>query len=170
MGLFDTFKKKKYPVPVPPPAPMPEFPELPREDQAMPVFPEIPEEGEDYALPDLPESELPEVPEFEPQEIPDLPEVDPEMSDLPRELPPAIEEPPEPIAEGPTFVSSNDYRKIMSQINEMKERLVNAEHTFRLIGEIKMREEKEFSKWRNQLESLEKQLSFAESLLAKSEV
>lgn len=157
MGFLDIFKKKK------PEAPKPPEPEYQMPEAQMPELPEFPELPTEYERPEVPEIEFPapEIPEYEPE----APEVEP-----PKPLPVREEQPAKPKrpTEGPIFVSSDDYRKIMDKAHSIKDRLTSAEELFQKIGELKMQEEKEFEKWRNHLETIEKQLSNAETMIAQA--
>jgi len=156
MGIFNVFRKKS-----PPPAPIRMF-----DTPELPEFPELPE------LPPLHEDEHPEFHQMEePFKFPEMREIEQRKS-----IPVEFKSYPEPVAaeptvsRGPVFVSSDDYRRILDRSNIAKEKLVHAEEIIHKLGELKIQEEREFQRWRSELEKIEQQLSKVESMIAKAEV
>ncbi len=193
MGIFDFLKAKKKPqaedVPLPPPPPMapggdipdiyPQLPEMPKQSyyakQEKPEYYQKPEKAEYYAKQEKPEYyQKPEKAEYyAKQEKPEY-----YNKPLSWESAPVFDktiraEPEAPSAprlrpHGPGFVSVDEYRKVMEHANKARARLFEAEELVRRLGELKVQEEREFDKWRAQLEDIEKKLSYVDSVIAKA--
>lgn len=174
MGMFDFLKKKKeteLPLPPPPSAPDIQFqgdiepiraPEMPQ--QAMQV-----EEKHELDLPELPPA-LP-APRADIRSMAPMPE---EEHETPKNIiydrtinPP--EEKPVIRTEKPTFVAVDDYRKIITDTNTVRAKLMNAENFARRLSDIKNTEERAFEKWRGYLEDVEKKMNYVDQLIAKAQ-
>lgn len=173
-------KKKKIPLPLPPEPDKVRFeselPEIP----SLPEFPEIPKQETTNAEQSLPE--LPQLPEIKRLELPSQRRI--EIRERPRIEIPQYEETeysiPKPLFSQPTraesaphapvFVSSSDYQEITENTEEAKQVLIQAEYTITELAEIRNKEQKEFEKWRTELEQAEKRLAYIDSLISKAEV
>lgn len=82
-----------------------------------------------------------------------------------------IEEPPEQIhiPLKPAFVAVNDYKRIINDTNTIRAKLMDAESFIKRLSDIKNEEERTFDKWRNQLEDVEKKLSYVDQLIAQAQ-
>ncbi len=157
MGIFDVFKKKS-----PPPAPI----RMLEMSDELPQFPELPE------LPSLHEDEHPEFHQIEEQfKMPEMKEI---QQRAPRTIEfktyPETSQPEQETSNSPIFISSDDYRRVLDRANVAKEKLIRAEEIIHSLGEIKIQEEKEFERWKAELEKIEQQLSKVESMIARAEV
>ncbi len=136
MGLFS--KKKK----------VPEFPKLPEK----PSFPEY------RSQVPTPESFRVKIPEIEPEEL-NIPMRRPEMPRqrpiYPREIAPAIPSSPGPQ---PLFVKIDKYKAAISSLNEIKQKLSEAENTLAKLNAIKIRESDEIARWESEITTIKDRL------------
>lgn len=152
------FKKKQQKMDIPPPPP--------------------PEEG-GKDLKELKSAELPEIPEHPPSELHEIkPEKTEEIVSMPKmpefpEMPKESEKLKMPItkeeAAGPKFVNITSFQTVMEKADEIRGSLKKAENVIIKLGELKNEEEKEFEKWRAQLEDTEKKLSYIDKVIFKGE-
>jgi len=156
MGLFNLFGKKKQPeqsLDLPPP---------PSPDAPMPTT--------DIRVVE----DLPELEKRVPMVVP-MPEADdaPEHIVSTREMAPPMPEDVH-IEETPThrnraeplFVSVQDYQEVLGSISYIRNKLGESEELVKKLNEVKAREEKEFDNWRNQLEDLQRKLTYVEDVIA----
>lgn len=156
MAMFP-FLKKKTDIPLPPPPAPPDIAPVLRGDIEpirAPEPAELPEE-ESYKP-----FELRPEPVFEP--IPELPLEPVEDKTI------ASEPPQQPLIK-PAFVSVDDFKRIINDTNTIRAKLMDAEKFVRKLSDIKNEEEKAFEKWRNQLEGIEKKLSYVDQLISQAQ-
>lgn len=175
--------------PIRPAAPKesPELPEPPQlqGSQGMPQFPEMPltqSEPFDFPeLPELPEAPGPGVPRM--PNTPQSPRMEAPMPPAPRTPPlapeparsfephdqPDFESVPEHRAiPARSFVSIDDYKKIVSETNNIRSRLVNADNYVKKLSDLRQGEERALKMWHEQLEKVEKKLSYVDELIASA--
>lgn len=184
MALFDFLKKKKKSLPLPPPPAPPEGmrgdlePIRSKPAPAQPVFP--PAEPSPAPFPELPEFPA-EEPEPLPQELP--------VWTPPPQPKPVAEpfHPPEPKFESPnleihereepapkhavppkSFIALDDYKKILSEANSIRSHLLNADGHVKKLAELKTEEERHLHRWHDQIEKLEKKLTYVDDLISKA--
>lgn len=175
MGMFDFLKKKKeteLPLPPPPSAPDTQF-----QGDIAPI--RAPGEMEPQPLPmeEVHELELPELPPALPAPRADIKPITmpvEEEHEAPKDIiydrtinPP--EEKPTVRAEKPSFIAVDDYRRIITDTNTVRAKLMNAENFARRLSDIKNTEERAFEKWRGYLEDVEKKMNYVDQLIAKAQ-
>ncbi len=186
---FGFLKKKKaveeeleLPPPPKPPEAMTFDSEIPPiraddDDAEQPAFPEFKLDQEEPEEAELPEEELPEAPvkaldkkpSIIPPELktPELPK--PKVFDktiteeLSRET--VIEKP----EVKPLFVAVDDYKNVMSNTNVIRAKLLEAEEYIQRLADLKIEEEKAFARWKKQLESVEKKLTYVDAVITKAQ-
>jgi len=178
MGILDFLKKKKeteLPLPPPPGAPDMDFSgdiapiRAPQEMEPTQPFEQMEEPEQFDELPELPPA-LPAPNQYN-RPLPRLTEQEEEPKrDLvfDRTINP-IEERPTTAPQGPTFVAVDDYRRIITDTNTVRAKLMNAESFARRLGDIKNTEEKAFERWRSYLEDVEKKMNYVDQLIAKAQ-
>ena len=146
-------KRREEELPMPPPPSPPELPSVLKGD--------LEEIRPAEAPPELPQLEIqqPLVPIEAPQPVVE------EAPIVPEEVPEVVR----PMVEKPLFVSVEDYKRIITDSNLVRAKLMEAENFVRRLADIKNEEEKAFDKWRTQLEDAEKKLSYVEHLIAKAQ-
>ncbi len=162
MGVFGFLKKKREELPLPPPPSPPELAPLLRGDiepirapdtMEMPMpesFPEPPFPEFPPALPAPAREE--EVRVFDRTII----EEEKHATEVVRPMP------------RPTFVAVEDYKRIITDTNTIRSKLMDAENFVRRLSDLKNEEERAFEKWRVQLEDVEKKLNYVDQLIAKA--
>jgi len=159
------FLKKKQIVEVDLPHP-PSPPQIPL--PASDIAPIIPEHDDEF-LPAIP-IEAPEEPVSE--ELSPIEELrEPEHAEM------AVQEMFEPQREvisntkipNAVFVADDEYAIINEKANTIRSKLMEAEQHVRRLSAIKSEEEKIIEKWRSQLESAEKKLSYVDKIIARAE-
>jgi len=196
---FSFLKKKKEPkmdLPPPPPAQQLEFPEIPEEEIPSVKGDEVPELAEQpIEAPPIPE-EIPQpikempIPEEEivapplPAEIPEKEELIAEMPQAPEHIVPVrgaerkgevvfdktiSEEKPSLEPGRPLFVSMQDYAEILEGISTTKQSLEDAEGIVVQLNDLKNAQEKIFEDWKNQLEDVERKLTYMDQLIVHGE-
>lgn len=162
MGLF--FKKKKAKMEIPPPPP-PEGP-LEVKEEKPPELPPMPEKHIPSEMPEIKPPAKEEKPEEKPPSMPEFPEI-------PKEEAKAAEKIERPVAPaetaGPRFVKISSFQTVLTKADEIRSSLKKAENVILKLGELKNEEEKEFQKWRTQLEDTEKKLSYIDQVIFKGE-
>lgn len=180
MGIFDFLtKKKETTLPLPPP---PSEPDTPFQGDIEPI--RAPAEIQEKPL-QKPTPKTQEIPEFEP--LPELPPALPAPSpqNRPPQTMPFEEETHEKLiydktinpsedrpiihTNKPNFIAVDDYRRIITDTNHVRAKLMNAENFARKLTDIKNTEERAFEKWRNYLEDIEKKINFVDQLIAKAQ-
>ena len=87
------------------------------------------------------------------------------------------EKPPEAVKVQPVrpakapkhlFVSVQDYQKITEGVNIIKNKIKETESHFQELSELRMQEEKEFGHWREQLEDVQKKITYVEEIILQS--
>ena len=158
------------------------------EEMPVPEAPSMPEPPK-FEIPTMPEApipemrEMPEPPRFEIPEMPGAPTI-PEDHLLPapsgekevqvfdKTIPTMKEEPEVEVIRHmpsrPAFVAVDDYKRIINDTNIIRSKLMDAENFVRRLGDLKNEEERTFEKWRSQLESVEKKLSYVDKIIAKA--
>ena len=142
MGLF--FKKKK----------LPGFPKLPEKPSFPEYRPQVPR----------PEQFRIKIPELRPEELEkqkrlDIPVRRPEMP-RPRPVPPRELAPILPSSTGPQplFVKIDRYKAAIKALNEIKERIAEAETTLVKLNAIKLRESDEIARWESEISNIKEKL------------
>ena len=77
----------------------------------------------------------------------------------------AVEEELTEEAEQPLFVRVDQYKNILEGISSIKSKLKSAEDVIGSLNDIKNTKDKEFEKWRAELESIERKLSYIDKTL-----
>jgi hypothetical protein len=155
---------------IPPPPPLEEAGEVkaPAKELAVEedVLPELPplDSGEHF------ESEMPEIkPKMLEKAMPKMPEF-PSHEEMP-----GMEEPEEePIEEAapvkePQFLKASESRSLVAEAEEMRRSLNRIGGIIKEIDSLKEAEEKEFHRWRINLEDAEKKLSYVDRVIFKEE-
>lgn len=68
-----------------------------------------------------------------------------------------------------SFVSVADYKKIVSESNVIRSRLMNADNFVKKLVDLKAEEERALERWRSQLEDVEKKLAYVDQLVEKAQ-
>ena len=110
---------------------------------------------------ELPELTPPPLPDFEPEPAQALP---PEPEPIAAEETPATQ-PARQHAEGPLFVSVQDYEAILNSVNSIKEKLSEAESSFQKLQTIKKEQEQGLEDWRLTLEDVQRKLTYVDDVL-----
>lgn len=197
MGFLKFLKKKEsedLDIPPPPPLGMEDFglasigeeipPPPPLDEEGLPRFPG-PEEGEE--LPPLPE-----MPEFEEEfaeeedNIPELPPLPPKAETPDLGLPPLLSRaeispkisqrplaPPQPKIEVqeamPIFVRANQFKDILKGVNVVKVNLKKSDDVLLRLDDLENSKEREFTKWRSELEDIQNKIMFVDKILFKGD-
>ena len=148
--------------------PIPEEVEVPQPIKEMP----IPEPEEEIVAPPLP------------AEIPEKEELIAEMPQAPEHIVPVrgaerkgevvfdktiSEEKPSLEPGRPLFVSMQDYAEILEGISITKQSLEDAEGIVVQLNDLKNAQEKIFEDWKNQLEDVERKLTYMDQLIVRGE-
>lgn len=156
MGLFKRNKKEEMELPPPPPL---------EEGGLAAEFPDMPT-AEEAHIPS-------EMPEIKAADIPFAQEPSPAMTGAPIETPQEEEEMGIPMererispSEAP-YVNVSDFQQVMTNVGLIRDVLKEADGRVNRLNEIKNIEEKELEKWRNQLEDIERKLSYIDGVIAK---
>ena len=144
MGLFSKKQKKE----------LPQFPRLPEKPSLPEYKPQIP----------TPESFRKHLPELKPEERqenfgipirrPEMPRPTPAPIQ-PRELEPKI---PGAVGPQPLFVKIDKYRAAINALNEIKQKLAEAEDTLTKLNAIKLRESDEIARWETEIRNIKEKL------------
>ena len=117
--------------------------------QKMPEFPEMPEEMEEGMKEEA------------------MPEMEPEHAEKAQKAaPPAM---PGQLKAGQRFVSISNFQTALTKSDEIRGSLKEAETMISRLNELRNEEEKEFLKWRSQLEGVEKKLNYIDQVIFKGE-
>ena len=139
-----------------------EFPELDKEEEyKMPEFPEMPSEEEEFPR-------LPVHPTLAEQEFP---EVTPARV-FERTMTEVVEKPEEivrPQEVKPMFVSVDDFKNLAANTNFVRSKLVEAEEYLQRLTDLKNQELKAFDKWRKTLEGVESKLAYVDKVIAEAQ-
>ena len=155
MGLFDVFGKKKA-MDKPVMQESLDLPPPPQSDMQMPtsdvrIVEELPQD--DY---------LPQPPQ---EHYVDLP-----TSQMAPPMPDDIESGPAPTGSAnPLFVSVADYQQVLGSITYIRNKLAEADGLAEKLNTLKSVEHKQFEAWRNQLEDLQRKLSYVEDVIFAAE-
>jgi len=176
--------KENLPQPMPDISPPPQKEEFKPEDKAvMPELPPMPvkeefKPEEKAVMPELPPAPEFSVPQpkssFEP--IEQESEVIHPFKEPEPQKPPEIKEKPKIIEkkvkekvieerhflDEPLFVKTNQYRNILDGINIIKNKINECNFVVENLNEIKNKGDKEFSKWRSNLEDMQRKVSLVE--------
>ncbi|MBN2111610.1 hypothetical protein JW707_00770 [Candidatus Woesearchaeota archaeon] len=146
-----------------------------KKEQKMEIPPPPPPEGGDKELKELKPAKLSDMPGHPKSELAEvIPSENEEMYSMP-EFPeiPKEEKFARPVTraetEGPRFVDVASFQTVMQKADEIRGSLKKAENVIMKLGELKSEEEKEFEKWRSQLEDTEKKLSYIDKVIFKGE-
>lgn len=125
-----------------------------------------PEVKEEMPLPELPE-EAPSVPlaappPAQPSEMPSPPPV-PIKERL------EIKVPEVEIKAHPPFIPASEYSKILENANLIRARLLESEQFIVKINGIRTEVDKILDQWKASLESIEKKLTYVDSIISKAE-
>jgi len=188
MGFFKFFKKKEEALDIPPPPPpmgKAEVPLTPKENLPPPmpdISPPLQKEEvkaeEKAVMPELPPAPELSVPQpessFEP--IEQESEVTHPFKEPEPQKPPEIKEKPKIIEkkvkekaveerhflDEPLFVKTDQYGNILDGINIIKNKVNECNFVVENLNEIKNKGDKEFSKWRSNLEDMQRKVSLVE--------
>ncbi len=72
------------------------------------------------------------------------------------------------LPRGPLFVRMGDYRVILEDVASLKNHINEADNLLVRMNELKNEEDKQFEKWRVQLEDIERKLVYADKILFES--
>ncbi len=174
MALF--FKRRKgAKMDIPPPPPLEEAGAVKAPAKELAVEEEIfPIEGE--GLPELPplmpekhvESEMPEI---KPKRLEKAAAHMPEFPSAHEDMPEFEEEPEDisPSGKEPQFLKASASRSLVAEAEEMRRSLSKIGSIIKEIDALKESEEKEFHRWRINLEDAEKKLSYVDRVIFKEE-
>ena len=149
MGFLGFLKKKKEKRMLKPFSEL-EFPQMP---------PELFEDDNELEIPEPPEhiltfrseKEIKSAPRFFPGRLPaEIKKVDKELSIGPKQV---------------IFVKANNFRTIISEIRVSKTKLANSEQGIVNLAKIKILKDKEFEKYREYLEEIQRKLIFVDKTL-----
>lgn len=133
---------------------------LPEEDH-LPALPEFP------ALDDTPEDEGPqELPSYEPTIGEIKREVERSESDIPlreRRVMPKMAPVSAPMTpafteEKPLFIKVDHYKAALRAIDELKEKIVEAERILKIVEDIRTQEDERLASWKQDLQTLKDKL------------
>lgn len=168
MGWFFNKKAEKMEIPPPPPPASGRKTGAPLDDIKK----------EDSHLPsDMPEIRAPEKRGEGNPKMPEFPEIPKEPKQM-KKVPPKImisseEHIEKPVTKaevsGPRFVKVSGYQTVLTTADEIRTSLKKAENVITRLSELKNEEEKEFEKWRVQLEDTEKKLNYVDKVIFKGE-
>lgn len=144
------------------PAPLPPLPPMPKMDFQM-------EEEHHDEVPLLPAPAMEKEDMFEKKVVFDRTIADVHDEELKKAPRVQVREPVERKVPAKTFVSVDDYRRIMSETNMVRQRLLNADNFMKKLQDLKVDEEKALERWRSQLEDVEKKLAYVDQLIEKSQ-
>lgn len=186
--MINLFKKKKkvFRADLPPPMPPEEMAKRPVGDLPMIVPDEgMPSEAEEEEMPELQFPALPEESAEESVELPPPPR--PEMPARPVEKPfpkfvesapkifdKTIEEemPSKKISRPrlkPIFVGVDDYKMIVNNTNVIRSKLLEAEEFAKRLNQLKSEETRLLDKWQSRIEDIDKQLTYVDKVVGKSQ-
>jgi hypothetical protein len=134
MGLFSKKQKKE----------LPQFPRLPER-------PSFPEYKQQVATPEPFKMDLPEV---EPEEEFKIPVRKP----MPRPMPQQMPSLPSTPSRQPLFVKIDRYKAAIDALNDIKEKLAEAEDTLAKLNAIKLRESDEITRWETEISGIKEKL------------
>ena len=177
MGLFFGRKKKaemEIPPPPPPEGGAAEEAEKPEAEMPAPAHPAEPSAPE--AETHMP-SELPEIkPEKHAAPMPVFPEIPEEeleegIEEVHKPAMPHAAKPRHaaPLKAGQRFVSISSFQTVLAKSDEIKGSLKEAEALVGRLNELRNEEDKEFQKWRMQLENVDKKLTYIDQAIFKGE-
>ncbi|MBS3098371.1 hypothetical protein J4209_06275 [Candidatus Woesearchaeota archaeon] len=172
MAFLKFLKKKEKPMeadldvpPMPPPmegdeemGPLSDIPPPPPDFEELPPFPSPLEKEETFSkveltLPEIPEEEaLGEVEEFEGEAIV-------EKRPLPKEEPIEVTK--------PIFVRADKFKDILKEMGHIRGNIKENEAALIRVEDLKEDKEKEFEKWRSNLEDIQRKLTYADQALFK---
>ncbi len=184
MGFLNFFKKKEDSLDIPPPPPpmiRTYHPLTPKQDIPPPDFniPPIQQGGElkpaeeKESFPELPP--LPDTPIPKPKEA----EFEPFKQEQ-KVINPVIEQKPQEVKEEhketevidekhflnePLFVKTNQYQNMINGISAIKNKVNECDFIVKGLNDIKNKKDKEFIKWRSNLEGMQRKISLVERSL-----
>ncbi|MBI4141952.1 hypothetical protein HY484_03445 [Candidatus Woesearchaeota archaeon] len=170
MALLGFLKqKKKGEVDLPPP------PKSPKKEESFEKISGIPDiRADEEQLPEFPSLSAEDLTAELPVEIPDVSEKRVEEPVVFDKTVRVVESVPEvvrkPVGVQKTFVSMDDYAKIMQSADVIRERLNESESLIRRLNELRAEETKTVEGWLAQLEDVEKKLANVDKVLAKAHV
>jgi len=169
LGLFNkkqqTIEFKLPPLPPPPQLDMTNFP-----SDIAPI-----QAGQDIqagnAVQSIRSIELPDIPELQkPLLLEQVSERTLNKTKTPDKEYQDESEAPEQIRSAPRamFVSTNDYKQILSGANTIRTKLEQTDHIINQLTTLKNQQEQFFERWRVQLEDTEKKLTYIDTVLDKA--
>jgi len=174
MGMFDFLRKKKETeLPLPPP---PSAPDMTFQSDIEPIrAPQTEIPGEKAQ--EIHELDLPELPPALPAPRTDIKPIQMPIEKEHEEPKDIIydktinpqEEKPVIRTEKPSFIAVDDYRRIITDTNTVRAKLMNAENFARRLSDIKNAEERAFEKWQGYLEDVEKKMNYVDQLISKAQ-
>jgi len=135
MGLFSKKQKKE----------LPQFPRLPE----RPSFPEYKQQIT------TPEPFKMDLPEIEPEEEVQIPIRKPMPRPIAQPMPSL---PSTPSRQQPLFVKIDRYKAAIDALNDIKEKLAEAEDTLSKLNAIKLRESDEIVRWETEISGIKEKL------------
>lgn len=178
MAFMKFLSKKPKKLDIPPPPPSLDIPPPP-DDLKLPELPPMPDIEEEP----IKEVEPHEVPEKVPELMPikeETPPIQPKIVE--QQPPPPIEPEPQPEVEKAEpravikeqkipamgkemFVKADKYREILESIDIVRRKVRQSENLLKRMDEIKNIKDKEFEKWRNLLEDIERKSVYIDKTL-----
>ncbi len=144
---------------------MPEFPELKGED-IQPIFTPIQPDaqvenpfGIEIKKPFMPPKSMPSAKPIE------EPKPQKAYFDIPEKEEIEIREEGKEILKRPLFVKSDNFRDVIDDINTIKSRIKESEYIVQSLNDIKNTRDKEFEKWRNNVEDIQRKLMGVDRML-----
>jgi len=138
----------------------PKFPEKIQKDSIKPSYTQT-------AIPPLPKENREEIPPYITEIKMPEPKVVFEGKEKPKESLRKDFEKQETKKLGSLFIPSNKYKELISNIEEIEKRLRESRDLVTNLNEIKNEKDKEFERWRNQLEDIQKKLLSIDKTLSR---
>jgi len=172
VGFLNLFSKKQQPLefklpPLPPP-PQLEMTNLVSDIAPIKAGQDV---QTDNAVQSIHSIELPDIPELQkPLLLEPVSELSAQKNTLAKKYQDEFQEEPEQVHAAPRamFVSTTDYKQILSGANTIRTKLEQADHIMNQLTTLKNQQEQFFERWRIQLEDTEKKLTYIDTVLDKA--
>jgi hypothetical protein len=130
--------------------------------------PELPEEAAYKPLPEFPEAETEKAPKQLPK-FPDIKELEPEErlfeEESVYEVGKEVEELKHRAPLKPVFVEVEKFKEMLNDLNSAKVALKEGAEIVQKLDEIRLEKDKNFERWRAQLEDIQRKLIFVDKTL-----
>jgi hypothetical protein len=141
------------------------------EDLDLPPPPAYPQAGAEPAPMSAPDSFMSDIPTEEPKE--EKLAIKPTVHHKPRREGPSrqqviseVEKRPEP--KGPLYVPIEDYRAVLEGADHIRSNLKETSDILGRMNELKNEEDREFEKWRGELEDIQRKLTYVDKIIFES--